>query len=52
MSTRFISRGIYTVTIRHRDGGSFLAIVRANSHAEAARQCSARLALIWSECHG
>lgn len=51
MITKFIDYGVYTVTIRHRDGGSFFAIVRARNHSEAARMCSARLRLIWSECH-
>ena len=49
MATRFISKGRYLVTIRHRDGGAFQIEVNARGHAEAARQCSQILALIWGE---
>lgn len=47
MATRFIGKGRYLVTIRHRDGGAFQKVVQARGHAEAARQCLQQLALIW-----
>ena len=50
MISRFICKGIYQVTIRHRDGGLFFLVIEARNHSEAHRKCRHDLALLWSEC--
>lgn len=48
MATRFLRRGLYLVTIRHRDGGAYQVTVTATNHHHAASQCADALARIWS----